>query len=97
MNSKGAVTGMIVGISLMLFYMLKFKFGVFDGGKESVDALEADWWWGISPEGFGTVAMVANFAVALAVSALTPAPPEPIQELVEDIRTPEGAPPAGGH
>ena len=33
MNKEGAVTGMIVGILLMLFYILKFKFGVFDGGK----------------------------------------------------------------
>ncbi|MBC2840264.1 sodium:solute symporter family protein [Robiginitalea sp. SC105] len=97
MNSKGAVSGMVVGISLMLFYMLKFKFGLFDGGKEAVDALEADWWWGISPEGFGTLAMVANFATALLVNALTPPPPEHIQNLVEDIRTPEGAPPAGSH
>ena len=97
MNSQGAVSGMVVGISLMLFYMLKFKFGIFDGGKEAVAALRADWWLGISPEGFGTVAMVVNFAVALLVSRFTPPPPESVQHLVEDIRLPAGAPPAGGH
>ena len=96
-NSQGAVSGMVVGISLMLYYMLKFKFGIFDGGKEAVAGLRGDWWLGISPEGFGTVAMVVNFAVALLVSRFTPPPPESVQHLVEDIRLPAGAPPAGGH
>ncbi len=49
------------------------------------------WWWGISPEGIGTLGMLLNFAVALAVSRLTPAPPERIQRLVEFIRVPRGA------
>ncbi len=95
MNKEGAVTGMIIGISLMLFYMLKFKFGLFDGGKEAVAGLKADWWFnfgngGISPEGFGTVAMAINFIFSLVVSRLTPAPPEHVQEIVENIRIPSG-------
>ncbi len=90
MSKEGAVAGMIVGISLMLFYMLKFKFGVFDGGKEAVDGLSKDWWFGISPEGFGAVAMMVNFIVALVINGLTPAPPMEVQEIVEDIRIPLG-------
>lgn len=97
MNSKGAVSGMVVGISLMLFYMLKFKFGLFDGGKDAVAALQKDWWFGISPEGFGTVAMIVNFAVALLVNRFTAPPPESVQRLVEDIRQPAGAPAASHH
>ncbi|SFR48759.1 cation/acetate symporter [Robiginitalea myxolifaciens] len=97
MNSKGAVSGMVVGISLMLFYMLKFKFGLFDGGKEAVEGLKESWWFGISPEGFGSVAMLVNFAVALTVNYFTPAPPERVQQLVENIRVPSGAPPPGDH
>ena len=97
MNSQGAVSGMVVGISLMLFYMLKFKFGLFDGGKEAVAALRKDWWFGISPEGFGAVAMVVNFAVALLVNRFTPPPPDSVQHMVEDIRMPAGAPPAAEH
>ncbi|WP_088340912.1 sodium:solute symporter family protein [Robiginitalea sediminis] len=97
MNSKGAVAGMITGISLMLFYMLKFKFGLFDGGKEAVAGLTSQWWFGISPEGFGSVAMVVNFAVALLVNRFTAPPPEHIQDLVEDIRIPGGAPPPSSH
>ncbi|PKP39582.1 MAG: cation acetate symporter [Bacteroidetes bacterium HGW-Bacteroidetes-15] len=95
MNKEGAITGMIIGISLMLFYMLKFKFGIFDGGKEAVAGLKADWWFdfgngGISPEGFGTVAMTINFIFSVIVSRLTPAPPQHVQEIVEHIRIPSG-------
>ena len=81
-NKEGAISGMLVGVSLMLFYMLKFKFGWFGGGAK------ADWWFGISPEGFGTVAMLANFVVTLGVTALTAAPSKEIQLLVENIRKP---------
>ena len=81
-NKEGAISGMLVGVSLMLFYMLKFKFGWFGGGEK------ANWWFGISPEGFGTVAMVANFVVTLIVSSRTPAPSKEIQQLVENIRKP---------
>ncbi len=82
MNREGAVSGMVIGILLMLFYMMKFKFDLFGGGTE------ADWWFGISPEGFGMVAMIVNFAVALLVSRFTPAPPEEVQDIVENIRVP---------
>jgi len=73
---------MIVGLLLMLFYMTKFKFGWFGGGTSD------DWWFGVSPEGFGTFAMLANFIVSLTVCHLTSKPPKEIQELVESIRIP---------
>ncbi|AYN68484.1 cation acetate symporter [Euzebyella marina] len=97
MNKEGAIAGMVIGISLMLFYMLKFKFGIFDGGKEAVAALEKDWWFGISPEGFGSVAMIVNFIVSIVIMKFTPAPPEEVQEIVEDIRIPSGAGEAVSH
>lgn len=97
MNKEGAIAGMIVGMALMLYYMLKYKFGIFDGGKDAVASLTGDWWFGISPEGFGTVAMVVNFIVSLTVKAFTPAPPEDVQEIVENIRIPSGAGEATGH
>lgn len=94
MNKQGAISGMVLGISLMVFYMLKFKFGVFDGGPEVVKSLVSDWWFGISPEGFGTVAMLVNFVVALTVNRFFPDPPSEVQQIVEDIRIPSGAAPA---
>jgi cation/acetate symporter len=95
MNKKGAIAGMVVGMALMIFYMLKFKFGIFDGGKEAVDSLKDSWWFGISPEGFGTIAMLVNFIVALLVNRFTPEPPQDVQEIVENIRIPSGAGEAG--
>jgi len=97
MNKEGAISGMLVGLSLMVWYMLKYKFGLFDGGKEALGALKADWWFGISPEGFGTVAMVANFIVALIVNKFTKEPPLHVQEIVEHIRIPSGAGEAQNH
>jgi cation/acetate symporter len=81
-NKEGAISGMLVGVTLMLFYMLKFKFGWFGGGTKS------DWWFGISPEGFGSIAMIANFVVTLVISSRTPAPSKDIKELVANIRKP---------
>lgn len=91
MNKEGAISGMITGITLMLFYMLKFKFGVFDGGKAAVMGLKTQWWWGVSPEGFGSIAMLVNFAIAIIVNRFTKPVPEEVQEIVENIRIPSGA------
>ena len=84
MNKEGAISGMIVGISLMLFYMAKFKLGWLGDTPPS-----SEWWFGISPEGFGTVAMIINFMVSLIVCQFTTAPPQEVQEIVENIRIPK--------
>lgn len=91
MNREGAIAGMVCGILAMMGYMLKFKFGFFGGGTQE------DWWWAISPEGFGTVAMLLNFSVALLVASVTKAPPAEVQAMVEEIRLPRNAPGAQEH
>lgn len=91
MNKEGAVAGMVVGIALMLYYMMRFKLDMFGGGTE------ADWWFGTSAEGFGTIAMAVNFVVSVVVSRLTPAPPQDVVEIVENIRIPSGAGEASSH
>ncbi|MDB9795274.1 cation acetate symporter [Flavobacteriaceae bacterium] len=85
MNKEGAVSGMVVGILLMLFYMAKFKLGWLGDTPPA-----SEWWFGISPEGFGSVAMVVNFIVSLTVCRFTAAPPQEVQEIVENIRIPSG-------
>jgi cation/acetate symporter len=85
MNKEGAITGMVVGILLMLFYMMKFKFDWFGGGSKE------DWWFGVSPEGFGTIAMIINFIISIIISRFTPSPSNDVQEIVENIRIPSGA------
>lgn len=83
-NKEGAISGMIVGITLMLFYMIKFKLGWFGHIPP-----KSEWWFGISPEGFGSIAMLCNFCVSIIVSKLSSPPPKHIEELVNKIRVPE--------
>ncbi len=92
MNKEGAISGMIVGLSLMFFYMAKYKLGWLGEMPPA-----SEWWFGISPEGFGTVAMVVNFVISITVSRFTPAPPQHVQDIVEDIRIPSGAGEASDH
>lgn len=87
-NKEGAVAGMIVGISFTMIYILMFKFGI---GFESVAAAKPYQLFGISPEGIGTVGMILNFIVTIVISRLTAAPPEDVQNMVEDIRIPRGS------
>jgi cation/acetate symporter len=82
MNKEGVISGMLVGISLMLFYMMKFKLGFFGGGTNE------DWWYGVSPEGFGTLAMCANILVAVVVASQTQTPPKKVQQMIDEIRKP---------
>ena len=86
MNKEGAISGMIVGIITMLYYMLKYKLGWFDEVLPS----KSQWWFGISPEGFGSVAMLLNFIVSITIMKFTPAPPKEVQDIVERIRIPVG-------
>ena len=86
MNKEGAIAGMVVGIVSMLLYMMKYKLGWFD--DELPD--KSEWWFGISPEGFGTIAMLLNFIVSISIMKFTKAPPENVQEIVENIRIPSG-------
>ena len=78
-NMPGAVTGMVCGIGFTTWYILEFKFL---GGSSD------DWWWGISPEGIGSIGMLLNFAVAIPVALCTKPPPPEVQAMVEDIRVP---------
>ena len=82
MNKAGAVSGMIVGITFTAAYIIYFKFV-----NPELNTSE-HWLWGISPEGIGTLGMVLNFVVSIAVASLTPPPPADVQALVDDIRVP---------
>ena len=94
MNKQGAISGMIVGLILMLFYMIRFKTGLI-GVLEPLP--ESEWWLGTSPEGFGTIAMFINVIISVIVSRFTPPPPEDVQAIVENIRIPSGAGEAHNH
>jgi len=82
-NREGAIAGMIVGLAFTMFYILGVKFYNME-----------PWFFGVSAEGIGTLGMILNFIVTFGVSRVTPPPPESVQRLVEELRTPGDEPPA---
>jgi len=91
MNKEGAIAGMLTGLTFTGCYIVYFKFV-----NPAANTAE-HWWFGISPEGIGTLGMVFNFVVATIVAKMTAAPPQEVQELVEQIRVPRGAGGAHAH
>ncbi|MCH7678529.1 cation acetate symporter [candidate division KSB1 bacterium] len=85
MNKEGAIAGMVTGILFTASYIIYFKF-INPTANNS-----ENWLFGISPEGIGSLGMLINVTVALLVSKVTPAPPEEIQKMIEDIRIPGSA------
>ncbi|MBW2287576.1 MAG: cation acetate symporter [Deltaproteobacteria bacterium] len=77
---EGAIAGMVTGIAFTAAYILYFKILGW-GGREG-------WWFGISPEGIGSLGMLINFAITLGVSRFTDPPPPEVQAMVEEIRRP---------
>ena len=82
MNKEAAITGMITGLAFTFAYIAYFKF------VNPADNNSDHWWFGISPEGIGTLGMLANFGVSLIVCRFTPPPPAEVQAMVENIRVP---------
>lgn len=87
-NNIGAVCGMLAGLSVTLIYIFWFKGWFFIKGTEMAANIPANWFFGVSPEAFGAIGALINFAVALTISHVTAAPPREIQNLIEDIRVP---------
>ncbi len=85
MNKEGAIAGMIAGLVFTLSYITYFKFI-----SPEFNNVE-HWWFGISPEGIGSIGMLINFIVCYAVSKATPAPPQSVQDMIQEIRIPRGA------
>jgi cation/acetate symporter len=92
MNKEGAIAGMLAGLFITLFYVFAHKGIFFIKGTEYTDLIGGvNAFFGITPEAFGAVGALINFAVAFAVDKVTKEPPEHIQELVESVRIPRGA------
>jgi cation/acetate symporter len=96
-NSTGAIAGMLSGLGVTLLYIFWFKGWFFLPGTNMAPNNAEHWILGISPEAFGAIGALVNFAVAYVVSHATAPPPEHIQHLVEDIRVPRGAGQATDH
>ena len=91
MNKEGAIAGMVSGVVFTTAYIVYFKF--INPAASTPD----NWWFGISPEGIGTLGMCLNFIVSIAVNKVTAEVPQDVQDLVESIRYPKGAGEAHDH
>jgi cation/acetate symporter len=97
MNKQGAMAGMLVGISITLFYVFQHKGVFFIADWKYLESWGSNWFMGIEPNAFGAIGAVFNFITAFIVAKVTAPPPEHIQHMVEDIRVPAGAGAATGH
>ena len=85
---EGAILGMLSGIGVTLAYVFQHKGIMFIPGTSFLGGLPPNWFLGIEPNAFGVVGATVNFGVTLGVTRLTPAPPDSVQQLVEEIRVP---------
>ncbi|WP_234087604.1 sodium:solute symporter family protein [Azonexus sp. R2A61] len=92
MNKEGAIAGMLAGLFITLFYVFAHKGIFFIKGTDFVGLIGGpNAFFGITPEAFGAIGALVNFAVAFAVDKMTGEPPAHIQKMVEDVRIPRGA------
>ena len=88
MNRQGAVAGMVAGMSVTLIYVFQHKGILFISSTSFLGGMEPNWFLGITPNAFGAIGALVNFAVAFAVSKTAPEAPQEVQDLVESIRVP---------
>jgi cation/acetate symporter len=90
MSGKAAVAGMISGIGVTMLYVFQHKGIMFIPGTSFLGDMGPNWFFGISPNAFGSVGAAVNFAVAFAMLKVTGPAPAHIQQMVENFRTPHG-------
>ncbi len=97
MSGNAAVAGMIAGIGVTMLYVFQHKGIMFIPGTSFLGDMGPNWFFGISPNAFGAVGALVNFAVAFAVLKVTGPAPSHIQALVENMRIPKGSGAAHAH
>ncbi|MBM7073924.1 cation acetate symporter [Shewanella sp. 202IG2-18] len=97
MSGKAAVAGMCSGIGITMLYVFQHKGIMFIPGTSFLGGLPENWFFGISPNAFGAVGALVNFAVAFIVCKFTGEAPKEIQQMVENFRVPKGAGAAHAH
>ena len=83
-GGAGAVTGMLAGFGVTVFYMVGSRFYGLD-------------WWGIRTVSSGVFGIPLGFLAIYVVSRLTPPPSQEVQDFVESVRYPRGASGASAH
>ena len=80
-NRPGAVTGMLVGLAVTIFYVARTH--PFFGGSM------ANAWFDINPISAGVFGVPLGFVTIVVISLLTRPPPQEIQDLVDYVRYPD--------
>ena len=93
-NKQGAITGMSLGLAFTFIMIVLMRAqNVIPGMEEPV----IDSFLGINAQGIGVIGMLLNFGATIIVSLMTAAPPQDVQDMVEEIRYPNEAPEAVEH
>jgi cation/acetate symporter len=79
----GAIAGMLAGLGVCMYYMLRTYPFFINMGFPKMDL-----WFQIAPIGSGVFGVAVGLSVMIIVSLLTPAPDREVQELVEHVRYP---------
>jgi cation/acetate symporter len=90
MSGPAAVWGMCCGIGVTMLYVFQHKGIMFIPGTSFLGDLGPNWFFGISPNAFGAVGALVNFAVAFIVLRFTGPAPTHIQDMVDNFRSPYG-------
>ncbi|TAH47965.1 MAG: cation acetate symporter [Betaproteobacteria bacterium] len=80
-NRPGAVAGMLAGLGITLYYMVRTH--PFFGGSMTHA------WFEINPISAGVFGVPLGFLTIILVSLITPPPPKEIQDLVDYVRYPQ--------
>lgn len=88
MNKEGAIAGISVGLGFTLIMVVLMTANtVLPAVSEPI----VDTFFGIEKQGIGLVGAILNVVTAFVVSRRTPAPPDQIEDMVEQIRLPMGS------
>ena len=80
-NAIGAVTGMVAGFSVCMYYIIS---------THKTFGIQNDLWFGVNSISAGSFGIPISFITIILVSLLTPAPSSEVQDMVERVRIPAG-------
>ena len=82
-NKWGAIIGMMAGLGVCVYYMLRTYPFFTNMGVPKMDL-----WFGLSPVSAGCFGLPIGVVTIIIVSLLTSPPPKEVQQLVEHVRYP---------
>jgi cation/acetate symporter len=85
-NKQGAVAGMVAGLLMTLYYMVRVQFH--DIPWLGLHGIGMEPWLEVQSTSAGVWGVPVGFAVIVIVSLLTPPPPQPVRALVDRLRSP---------